>query len=110
MNNKRNKIKLDVKRINNYNNFLSTLDNTSNNINHNFSSRFEEMKKTIQNEKDIKNELDRIIQQFNLNFTINDHSSPNFTGQKNIDVSLFNMDIENPNNYEDINQYVVSYI
>ena len=109
MNNKRNKIKLDVKRINNYNNFLSTLDNTSNNINHNFSSRFEEMKKTIQNEKDIKDELDRIIQQFNLNFTINDHSSPNFTGQKNIDVSLFNMDIENPNNYEDINQYNTIY-
>ena len=105
----KNKNILDAKRINNYNQFLSTLDNTSNNINNKFTSRFEEMKNTIQTEKDIKDELDKIIQQFNLNFTINDYSSPNFNGQNNKDFSLYNMDIGNPNNYEDINQYNSKY-
>ena len=105
----KNKNILDAKRINNYNQFLSTLDNTSNNIHNKFTSRFEEMKNTIQTEKDIKDELDKIIQQFNLNFTINDYSSPNFNGQNNKDFSLYNMDIDNPNNYEDINQYNSKY-
>jgi SpoVK/Ycf46/Vps4 family AAA+-type ATPase len=105
MNNKRKKNSLDVKRLNNYNNFLSSLDNSSNNINNKFSSRFDEMKQTIQSEKDIKYELDKIIQQFNLNFDINDYSSSNFTGQKSSDISLFNMEIENPNNYVDIPYY-----
>jgi len=101
MNNKRKKIVLDANRINNYNKFLSTLDNTSNNVNNKYSSRFEEMRETILTEKDIKDELDKMIQQFNFNFNINDHSSSNFTGQKNTDISLFNMEIENPNNYEE---------
>ena len=68
MNNKRKKNSLDVKRLNNYNNFLSSLDNSLNNINNKFSSRFDEMKQSIQSEKDIKYELDKIIQQFNFNF------------------------------------------
>jgi outer membrane protein OmpA-like peptidoglycan-associated protein len=90
MNNKRKKNSLDVKRLNNYNNFLSSLDNSLNNINNKFSSRFDEMKQSIRSEKDIKYELDKIVSFLKLNpsikIEINGHTD-------NVGASTYNLNL-----------------
>ena len=53
MSNKRNRNYLDPMRINNYNKFLSTLDNTNKK-----ESKLEELKRTLDTEESIKNEID----------------------------------------------------
>jgi len=81
MSNKRKINQLDPMRINNYNKFLSTLDNTNKK-----ETKLEEIKKTLNTEESIKKEIDKIIENINNNFTLNDMSSPNFTGQTNNDI------------------------
>jgi len=96
MSNNRRKNILDPVRINNYNRFLTTLDNK--NINKN-ETKLEEIKRTMNNEESIKKEIDKIIDTINNNFTINDFSSPNFIGQTPKDVSLCCNEATDPNIY-----------
>ena len=78
----------DPTRINNYNNFLKTLDNNNiinNNIN-NGKIKLDEIKKTLTTEKEIKEEIEKIIDRINNNFKISDYSSSNFTGINQHDI------------------------
>lgn len=84
--NKRKKQLMDPTKINNYNNFLSTLDNSNNN-----NSEIVD----INNE----NEIDNIIDIINNNFKIGNYSSVNFTG-KNLNENCYVNDID-PNYYFD---------
>lgn len=91
---------LDPVRINNYNKFLSTLDNNNNN-NFKKESKLEEMKRTLNTEEDIKNEIDIIIERIVKNFSLNNMSTPNFTGQTNNDIAMSHIEPDDPNNYVD---------
>jgi SpoVK/Ycf46/Vps4 family AAA+-type ATPase len=108
MSNKRNRNYLDPMRINNYNKFLSTLDNmnntnNTNNINNTLKteSKFHEMKRKLNTEESIKNEIDKIIENINTNFSLNDISSPNFTGQSQNDIAFSDIEPNDPNKYID---------
>ncbi len=91
MTNKRNI--LDPIRINNYNKFLATLDNTHIPK----SSKLEEIKRTLDTEESIKREIDKIIETIANNFSLNDISSPNFSGQNKNDI----LEPNDPNKYVD---------
>jgi SpoVK/Ycf46/Vps4 family AAA+-type ATPase len=96
-------------RINNYNKFLSTLDQNSNlnyNENENENEKnvvkiLSEKFKDINIESDMKNELDKIIDRINNNFKANNYLSSNFTGQTPRDNCCIND--TDPNYYTDIN-------
>ena len=100
--NKRKRNLMDPRRISNYNKFLSTLDKTQNqnlvhqNSNKNLSDKFKDLK----TDDDIKNQLDKIIDNINNNFKISDYSSSNFTGQCPSDNCCINN--TDPNYYRDI--------
>jgi len=100
--NKRKKNALDPRRINNYNKFLCTLDQNSNYPNHILSEKNNRLKTEldIKNEHDIKTELDKIIDNINKNYNLNDLSSSNFTGQNTNDNCCINN--KDPNYYRDI--------
>jgi SpoVK/Ycf46/Vps4 family AAA+-type ATPase len=111
MSNKRNRNRLDPMRISNYNKFISTLDNTNNKNNTNNTnnknntlkteSKLDEIKRTLATEENIKNEIEKIIEKINNNFTLNDMSSPYFSGQTQNDIQLSNMETNDPNKYID---------
>jgi SpoVK/Ycf46/Vps4 family AAA+-type ATPase len=118
MPNKRNRNYLDPVRINNYNKFISTLDNTANNTANNNTnntpdnsininnilrreSKLDEIKRTLATEESIKNEIDKIIENINKNFTLNDISSSNFTGQSQNDIQMSHIETNDPNKYID---------
>ena len=75
LNKRRRKNAMDPSRIIKYNQFLSTLDQSS-------RQKFEQTQKLDLNEKyknlktedDIKNQIDKIIETINSNFKINDYS------------------------------------
>ena len=92
MPNKR-KTTLDPLRINNYNQFLKTLDKKE--------TKQEEIRRKMKDEKDIKKEVDKIIDIINNNFTINDLSSSNFTGQSRNDTTMSYIEPHDPNKYID---------
>ena len=92
MPNKR-KTTLDPLRINNYNQFLKTLDKKE--------TKQEEIRRKMKDEKDIKKEVDKIIEIINNNFTINDLSSSNFTGQSRNDTTMSYIEPHDPNKYID---------
>jgi len=113
---KRNRNYLDPMRINNYNKFISSLDqsNTINNINiknntdtkninmsNNLKkeSKLDEIKRTLATEESIKNEIDKIIENINNNFNLNDISSSNFTGQSQNDIQMSHTEPNDPNKY-----------
>jgi SpoVK/Ycf46/Vps4 family AAA+-type ATPase len=106
MPNRRNRNYLDPVRISNYNKFISTLDkNTINNVNNTNilkkESKLDEIKKTLTSEESIKNEIDKIIENINNNFNLNDMSSPNFTGQSQNDIVFSHIESNDPNKYID---------
>ena len=96
MTNRRNKKILDPTRINNYNKFLSTLDECSNKVHRDVRDVIEKPQNVVEDE--IKKELDKIIEIFNNSFKENNHSSSNFTGQTPSDNSC----CSDPNYYRDI--------
>lgn len=96
--NKHKRNQLDPMRINNYNKFLTTLDNTNNPIK---ETKLEEIRRTLNTEDDIKNEIEKIIEKINNNFSLNNISSPNFTGQTHNDISMLHMEPNDPNKYID---------
>lgn len=79
-------------RINNYNKFISTLDNTNKK-----ETKMEEIRRIMDTEESIKNEIDKIIESINNNFNLNNISSSNFTGQTQND----NSEEYDPNKYID---------
>ena len=89
MSNKHRKDLLDPMRINNYNKFLSTLDNTHKPIK-------EEV--IVNTKEDIKNMIDQIIKRVNNDYKLNNISSPSFTGQTQNDTCIIPND---PNKYID---------
>lgn len=90
---------LDPMRINNFNKFLKTLDN--NNKNSRIESKLEEIKRTLNTEESIKNEIDIIIERIVKNFNLNNMSSPNFTGQSINDITTSYIEPNDPNKYVD---------
>jgi SpoVK/Ycf46/Vps4 family AAA+-type ATPase len=88
---------LDPMRINNYNKFLTTLDNK----NLKQETKLEEIKRNMSDENSIKNEIDKLIYTINTNFSISNISSPNFTGQTQNDITLNHIDPHDPNKYID---------
>lgn len=101
--NKRKRNYMNPTRINNYNKFLSTLDNINDNNKNenkleNINPKLVSLKRTLNNEESIKNEIDKIINSINNNFHINDISSPNFAGQMKNDNTI---EYNDPNEYID---------
>jgi SpoVK/Ycf46/Vps4 family AAA+-type ATPase len=96
MSNKQNKNLLDPMKIHNYNKFLTTLDNTNKK-----ETKFEQIKCTLNIEESIKNEIDKIIENINNNFSLNNISSSNFTGQTQNDIDFSHMEFNDPNKYID---------
>jgi SpoVK/Ycf46/Vps4 family AAA+-type ATPase len=94
---KRKRNLLDPMRIHNYNRFLTTLDNS----NPKKETKLQEIKRTFNTEESIKNEIDKIIDKINDNFSLNNISSPNFTGQSQNDISMSDMEPNDPNKYID---------
>jgi SpoVK/Ycf46/Vps4 family AAA+-type ATPase len=95
--NKRRKL-LDPTKISNYNKFLSTLDNKPN-LNPNLNKILTEKYKDLRTEDEIKNELDKIIDNINHKFKIG-YTSQNFTGKNPTDINT--IDNEDPNYYREI--------
>jgi SpoVK/Ycf46/Vps4 family AAA+-type ATPase len=102
MSNKRKLYTLDPSRINNYNKFLSSLDNTNLNQPKN-ETKLEEIRRTLNDEESFKKELDKIIDNINNNFNLNNMSSPNFTGQNPLrdNISSSYLEPNDPNKYID---------
>ena len=94
MSNNRRKYTMNPTRINNYNKFLTTLDNPPKK-----ESKFEEIRRTMSDEDSIKKEIDKIIENINNNFNLNDMSSRNFTGQTNNDKASSFIEPNDPNLY-----------
>ena len=94
--NKQRKHLLDPFKINNYNKFLKTLD--KDNIKD--TNKLEEPTNNI-NEDSFKNEIDKIIENINNNFKINNYSSTNFTGQNINDLTSNYIEPNDPNKYID---------
>jgi len=96
--NKRKKNIIDPMRINNYNNFLCTLDNS---IKKPKLQEIKQIKQILRTDENIKNEIDKIIENINNNFSLNNISSSNFTGQTQNDISMSNIEPNDPNKYID---------
>jgi SpoVK/Ycf46/Vps4 family AAA+-type ATPase len=109
--NKKNKV--NPKRINNYNKFLSTLDNGSLNIKNNVLNEKNDNNITKNNisENNIieqnKTTIDNIINSYSNNFILNGFSSNIFTGFMPSDLCCINY--KDPNYYRDMNTYINSY-
>ena len=84
---------MDPKKINNYNKFLSTLDQTSNPT--------KTPKEPLTPDNTIKDEIDDIISTAQTSFSAS-HDSPSFTGQLATDSSS-SIDSNDPNYYSNIN-------
>ena len=78
---------IDPNRINNYNKFLTTLD----------KNKKEAIKIPHYEDKNIKNQIDKIVENINSNFYFNNISSSNFNGQNNKD----SVELNDPNMYVD---------
>ena len=101
---------MDPTRINNYNKFLSTLDQKSNlnNDEKNAVNILTDKFKDLKIKTDDKNELDKFIDKINESFRANEHTSSNFTGQLPRDSCCAN-DYD-PNYYRDINNHKFIYL
>ena len=88
---------MDPKKINNYNKFLSTLDQTSNAT----SNATKIPKEPLTPDNTIKDEIDDIISTAQTSFS-SSHDSPSFTGQLATDSSS-SIDSNDPNYYSNIN-------
>jgi SpoVK/Ycf46/Vps4 family AAA+-type ATPase len=114
LNNRRNRNKMDPTRINNYNNFLSTLDQKptlngdEKNVIKILSEKFTNSK--VVNDKIVNNKdnIDKFIDKINTNFNITNISSSKFTGQTPNDICCINN--FDPNYYRDIKNDKLIYL
>jgi len=98
MSNKRKLYTLDPTRVNNYNKFLSTLDK---NNSPKKETKLEEIRRNMPDEDSIRREIDKIIDNINNNFSLNNMSSSNFTGQNKNDIVSSYLEPNDPNKYID---------
>jgi len=98
MSNNRRKYTKDPIRINNYNKFLTTLDNSNLNPPRK-ETKFEEIRRNMPDEDSIQTEIDKIIENINNNFNLNNISSSNFTGQNSNDIASSYLEPNDPNLY-----------
>ena len=124
LNNRRNRNKMDPTRINNYNKFLSTLDQKptlngdEKNVIKILSEKFTNSKVVndkivndkIVNDKIVNNKdnIDKFIDKINTNFNITNISSSKFTGQTPNDICCINN--FDPNYYRDIKNDKLIYL
>ena len=92
--NKHKKCIMDPMRIDNYNKFLYTLDNTNKQIK-------ETLIEVSKVNKNTKNEIDNFIQKIDNSVNCNNILSSNFTGQTQNDIAMSHITINEPNNYDD---------
>lgn len=107
--NRRKKIKqMDPVKINNYNQFLSTLDLNANipNTNLNNLQKINNNMKNMEDQQDtiIKNTIDALIDNIHNNFKSNNYCSYNFTGQNPTDSCCANN--VDPNYYKEKKPFV----
>jgi SpoVK/Ycf46/Vps4 family AAA+-type ATPase len=105
--NKRKRLNMNPTKINNYNKFLSTLDQIPSSLN----KPQENLNKTVDFKKntddEIKSEIDKLIENITNNFSLN-YSSNNFTGKNyNDNITLL---INDPNYYKDFINKKYKYI
>ena len=98
MSNNRRKYTMNPTRINNYNKFLTTLDNTNLNLPKK-EIKFEEIRRNMPDDNSVKREIDKIIETINKNFNLNNMASSNFTGQTSSDLGSSFMEPNDPNLY-----------
>jgi len=86
--------KKDPNRINNFNKYLSTLDQICVN-----PKIYPSENKNIDSEKEMKETIDHLIKMLSEDFENKNLSSSKFTGQSESDILMTNMNIRNPNDY-----------
>ena len=91
--------KKDPLTINNFNKFLSTLDQKFS-----VAKIYPSENKIPSSEEEMKELIDEIVKNLDIDFNENNLSSHNFTGQTQKDILIANTNICNPNNYQDIKQ------
>ena len=100
--NKRKRQSIDPKRVNDYNKFLATLDQTNKptteNLVENDISNIPIITK-INSEEKIKCLIDKIIANLDVDFSNNNCGSTNFTGQTADDIKRSNNQVDDPNYY-----------
>lgn len=116
----------DINRLNKYNQFLSTLDNSVNNSlnNNNLNLKInedknnnkdkdailkEEINTNLDKDEILKQQIDNIINNINLNFHSNNYSSRNFNGQNYFDSVLNKLTINDPNIFEEFLPFKPTY-
>jgi len=85
---------LNPSNISRYNIFLSTLDQK-------FEKKIQEKFIVPSNEEDMKKQIDKMIEKLENDFTENNMSSSNFTGQTQDDIKMSKL--QNPNDYTSLN-------
>lgn len=88
------------KRISDYNKFLSTLDQ-KNNIK---KDNLPEEKKEIKSEEEMKHFIDKIIEKLEIDFEKKNLASSKFTGQTPKDIVEANSEMDDPNEYMEIDK------
>lgn len=89
--------KKDPTSINNFNKFLSTLDQKCVN-----TKIYPLETKNGNSEEEMKEIIDKIVEKLEIDFEENKLSSTNFTGQRKKDIVMANTNIQNPNEYRNI--------
>ena len=99
-----NKIRtLTPTRINDYNKFLIAMDKNAT-LNHSTPTSTKDNKKTCCDEE-LKNELDKLVENITNNFKQKLFDSSSFTGQSENDILVGSIEIDDPNYYKDIKNY-----
>jgi ATP-dependent 26S proteasome regulatory subunit len=105
--NKRKAQSIDPKRVNEYNKFLLTLDQTNKNTKNSVENQSSNTVfiKNINTEKDMKQFFDKLIANLDIDFSNNNCGSSNFTGQTTNDINSSNSLVEDPNHYKETPNY-----
>jgi SpoVK/Ycf46/Vps4 family AAA+-type ATPase len=94
-------------RINDYNKFLITMDKNA--ILYHSTSTSNSPSTTDTNkilcDTELKNELDKLVENITNNFTQQMLDSSSFTGQSESDILIGSIEIDDPNYYKDIKNY-----
>ena len=96
-------------RINDYNKFLIAIDKNST-LNHSTStstldSTSTKDKNKILGDTELKNELDKLVENITNNFRQKMFNSSSFTGQSENDILIGSIEIDDPNYYKDIKNH-----
>jgi len=100
---KKNKMKMDPSRINNYNKFLITLDKTEDKPIDKETpiDKDKNESASIGKTEQINSKINAIIDKILEEYKKKGHDSSNFTGQTKNDISSVDMDIDDPNEYKE---------